>query len=153
MTPKLLSPLDLQLLNTFQHNFPLVAEPYKEMAEQLGITELALLTRLKQFQDSGVVSRVGAVFKPRRVGISTLAAVSVPEDDIERVAALVNTYPEVNHNYEREHSINLWFVVTAANEQRLEKVLKEIEQKSGISVHKMPMVEDYHIDLGFPLHG
>lgn len=152
MKPKLISPLDLQLLNTFQHDFPLVAEPYKKMAEQLGITERALLTRLKQLQDSGVVSRVGAVFKPRRIGVSTLAAMAVPADDMQRVAALVSAFPEVNHNYEREHAINLWFVVTAAHAQRLEEVLKDIVQKSGIPVYKMPMVEDYHIDLGFPLH-
>lgn len=148
-----LSPSDLNLLNTFQHDFPLVAEPYKHMAEQVGLSEQVVLTRLKELQALGVVSRVGVVFKPRRLGASTLAAMEVSQDDIERVAALVNKFPEVNHNYEREHTLNLWFVVTASSEQHLSEVLTSIGQQSGLLVHAMPMVEDYHIDLGFPLHG
>lgn len=148
-----LSPQDRQLLDAYQHRFPLVPEPFKAMAAQLGIAESELLARLKLFQDLGVISRVGAVFKPRRIGASTLAAMSVPDEDVARVAAFINTFSEVNHNYEREHAINLWFVVTAADEARLTEVVTSMEQRTGLPVHTMPLVEEYYIDLGFPLHG
>lgn len=151
ITPLPLSSTDRQLLNGYQQEFPLVAEPYKEMARQQGITEEELLERLRSLQISGVISRVGAVFRPRSVGASTLAAMEIPADKIERIANLVNQFPEVNHNYEREHSLNLWFVLTAASQEKLQTVITEITEQSGYTVYAMPMVEDYHIDLGFPL--
>ena len=72
------------------------------------------------------MSRVGAVVRPNTVGASTLAAMAVPPRDLERVAALVSGYAEVNHNYEREHRLNLWFVVAAPDSARLQQVLDEI---------------------------
>ena len=66
-------------------------------------------------------------------------------------AGLVSRYPEVNHNYEREHRFNLWFVITAATASRLEEVIAEIESRSGFEVLRLPMLKDYFIDLGFPI--
>ncbi|MEO5340028.1 MAG: hypothetical protein H7837_05840 [Magnetococcus sp. MYC-9] len=130
---------------------PLVPHPYRELAKRLGVTETMVLERLRQFQQTGLISRVGVVVRPRRVGVSTLAALCVPPDRLEWVAALVNTFPEVNHNYEREHDFNLWFVITAIDEKRLSTIVREIEVQSGLTVHSMPMEEDFHIDLGFEI--
>lgn len=146
-----LSAIDWHLLNTFQKDFPLVAEPYAEMARQLGIEEKEVLLRLQHLQENGVVSRVGVVLRSGRLGVSTLAAVEVALDDLERIAAIVNSFAEVNHNYEREHALNLWFVVTAGSEERLVEILTEIELHSGSPVYRMPMEENYHIDLGFSM--
>jgi DNA-binding Lrp family transcriptional regulator len=143
--------LERHLLNDFQHGLPLVPRPYARLAEQLGTTEQAVIETLQQLQQAGYVSRVGAVFRANTIGASTLAAMAVPADRLDAVAALVNGYTEVNHNYEREHHFNLWFVVTAASQQRLTEVLQEIEQRTGLPVLYLPMLEDYHIDLGFEL--
>ena len=75
----------------------------------------------------------------------------VPAERLEEVAAVVSGFDEVNHNYERENALNLWFVVVASDEERLGAVLSEIEEKSGLEVLSMPMVEDFHINLGFPI--
>jgi len=139
------------LLNDFQHNFPMVAQPYAEIALRLGITETEVLKRLQDFVHGGLISRVGVVFRPHQVGASTLAAMAVPADRLESVSQLVNGFDEVNHNYQRAHHWNLWFVVTAGNEQRVNQVLREIELASGLTVLFLPMLEDYHIDLGFDL--
>ncbi len=147
----MLNALDLRLLNEFQHHFPLVPNPYDEMAQRLGLSEDALLERLQTLQNTGVISRVGAVLRTGQVGVSTLAAMQVPAEALEQVAALVNQFPEVNHNYERDHAINLWFVLTAASQQRLQAVIAQIEAESGYSVLMMPMIKPFHIDLGFPL--
>jgi DNA-binding Lrp family transcriptional regulator len=98
-----------------------------------------------------VVSRVGAVFRPNRIGASTLAAMAVPEADLERVAAIVSDFAEVNHNYEREHDFNLWFVVVADNAMLLREVLAEIEESSGYALLDLPLLNEYFIDLGFNL--
>ena len=63
----------------------------------------------------------------------------------------MSAYPEVNHNYEREHPFNLWFVVTAKNEQAVADVLADVERRTGIAVMDLPLLEAFHIDLGFPL--
>ncbi len=143
--------LEKHLLNDFQHGLPLVSRPYARIAEQLGTSEQAVIETLATLQQQGYVSRVGAVFRANTIGASTLAAMAVPEARLEEVAALVNDYTEVNHNYERRHHFNLWFVVTAASQSRLDEVLQEIEQQTGIPVLYLPMLEDYHIDLGFEL--
>jgi DNA-binding Lrp family transcriptional regulator len=143
--------LERHLLNDFQHGLPLVPRPFAEIAEKLGTTEEKVIETLQALQTQGFVSRVGAVFRANSVGASTLAAMAVPEDKLESVAEMVSSYTEVNHNYQREHHFNLWFVATAADEAVLHGVLQEIEQQTGLAVLYLPMLEDYHIDLGFEL--
>jgi DNA-binding Lrp family transcriptional regulator len=143
--------LERRLLNDFQQGFPLCAQPYAQLASELGVTEQQVIDTLQQLQARHVVSRVGPVFRTGRVGASTLAAMAVPSQRLDEIAALVNDYEAVNHNYEREHDFNLWFVATAADEAELQQVLQDIERHSGIAVMRLPMLEDYHIDLGFEL--
>ena len=149
--PPQLTELEKRLLDAWQKGFPLSPTPYADIAEKLGTSEALVLTILERLQEQGIISRVGPVFAPRRVGVSTLAAMAVPEERLESVAALVSSYPEVNHNYEREHHFNLWFVVTAADEAQLRQVLQEMEARTGLAVMDLPLEEQYHIDLGFPL--
>lgn len=140
-----------RLLDEFQHGFPLEPRPYARIARELGISETAVLEGLQRLQDAGAVSRIGPVLAPNRIGVSTLAALAVPSEDLETIAALVSEYPEVNHNYQREHDYNLWFVVTAPDRARLDAVLNDIGKRSGLTVLDLPMLEDYFIDLGFRL--
>jgi DNA-binding Lrp family transcriptional regulator len=151
MTPPNLNALERRLVDEFQHGFPLEARPYARIAEALGVSEREVMEALERLQSRGVVSRVGPVLRPNRLGVSTLAAMAVPADRLEAVAALVSARPEVNHNYEREHRFNLWFVVTAPDRRHLERVLAGLERDTGLAVLDLPMLEDYFIDLGFPL--
>jgi DNA-binding Lrp family transcriptional regulator len=146
-----LDKIDRRLLDDFQQGFPLSARPYAEVGERLGIGEAEVLARLTRLTMAGAVSRVGPVLRPKRIGVSTLAAMAVPPGRLEAVADLVSGYPEVNHNYERSHRVNLWFVLTARDKARLDEVLSEIALFTGIEVLDLPMLEEYHIDLGFPL--
>jgi DNA-binding Lrp family transcriptional regulator len=149
--PLELDAIDRRLLNEFQAGLPLCERPYAVMAGRLGVDESEVVARLSRLTAAGAVSRVGPVFRPKRVGVSTLAAMAVPAERLAAVAALVNTYPEVNHNYEREHRYNLWFVLTAADQEGLDGVRTEIERRTGLPVLDLPMLAEYHIDLGFPL--
>ena len=143
--------LDRRLLDDFQSGIPLAPRPFARMAEQLGVAEAEVIARLQRLTAAGAVSRVGPVFRPRQVGASTLAAMAVPPERLAEVAALVKTFPEVNHNYEREHDFNLWFVLTAPDRTHLERILDEIGRRAGLPVLDLPMLAEYHIDLGFPL--
>lgn len=149
--PRILSELERRLLNDFQRDLPLSPRPFAELAQRLGTDETRVIETLERLQAEGMVSRVGPVLAPNRVGASTLAAMAVPRERLAEVAELVSSFPEVNHNYEREHRLNLWFVATAASRAQLLAVLEEIEHLSGLDVLDLPMIEDYHIDLGFTL--
>lgn len=150
-----MKPLTRHLLNDFQSEFPLNREPFEKIARALETSGQTVLEQLKQLQVSGVISRVGPVFRPNTIGASTLATMAVPEAALEQVARIVNEFPQVNHNYEREHRFNLWFVVTARDRREIRRVLGEIEKRTGYAVMSLPMLKDYHIDLGFhmPLTG
>lgn len=145
------SKLEQRLLNEFQQGMPLTSNPYADIARQLGVYETTVLETLQRLQTEGVVSRIGAVFRPNRVGASTLAAMAVPPDEIEDIAEIVSGFDEVNHNYEREHRINLWFVVVASDEERLQQVLSEIEAACGYPLLDLPLLDEFFIDLGFDL--
>ena len=147
----MLNELDRRLLDDYQHDFPLDPQPYATIAEQLGVDEKKVMERLAYLKRFGALSRVGAVLKPNRVGASTLAALAVPPGRLEEVAALVSAYTEVNHNYEREHDYNLWFVITAPDRTRVDQVLAAIGAATGLEPLDLPMLEDYFIDLGFSL--
>jgi len=147
-----MEPLTQRLLNDYQREFPLSPEPFDHIARELDTCTETLLDHLRELQVRGVVSRVGPVFRPNTIGASTLAAMAVPPAQLERIAALVNGFPQVNHNYEREHHYNLWFVLTAPHRQAIEATLDAIRQQSGYDVMSLPLVRDYHIDLGFHLH-
>jgi len=148
-----LTELEFRLLNDWQRGFPLVTRPYAELARQLGCDETRVITTLADLRSRGHVSRIGAVFRPHILGHSTLAAVACPPDRIEVVARLIDACPEVNHNYEREHRYNLWFVVTAPTPGQVAATLAEIERDTGLTPLDLPMQADYHIDLGFSLRG
>ncbi len=140
-----------RLLNDYQHDFSLSTTPFADIAAQLGTDESSVLQMISQLQTQGVISRVGPVFQTDRIGASSLVAAAVAEECLQEVAALVNSYPEVNHNYAREHYYNLWFVVTASNKNRLQQVVQDIEQRTGLVLLILPMLEAYCIDLGFDL--
>jgi DNA-binding Lrp family transcriptional regulator len=142
---------DRQLIDLYQRDLPVCDRPFLEVSRQLGITEEEVIGRLQSLQDHQVVSRVGPVFEHSRAGASLLAAVAAPEQQLDLVAARINRAPGVNHNYAREHTYNLWFVMTAPDETVLEERLDELEQRLRLPMLRLPMVEGYHIDLGFEI--
>jgi len=146
-----LTALEKCLLNEYQRGFPLCSSPFQAIAEQQGVTEELVIETLTSLQQRGLISRIGPVFAPRRAGASTLAALSVPDNRLQGVADFVSSFSEVNHNYEREHSYNLWFVVTAADEEHVQQVLDAIQDSTGLPVLNLPLERSFYIDLGFPL--
>ena len=140
--------LERRIVSTLQRGFPLVAQPYAAAARELGIDEATLIRKLKQLLEEGALTRFGPLFNADRLGGAfTLCAMSVPEADFERVCALVNAFPEVAHNYEREHRLNMWFVLAAVDPERIARVLKRIEAETGYAVLNFPKLDEYFVHL------
>jgi len=145
------SPFEKELINGWQKGFPLVPQPYAQIASELNVEEEQVISALASLRQRGILSRVGAVVTPNSVGASSLVAMSVPKSELEQVAEIVCAEPSVNHNYERENDLNLWFVVTATDGDDLDRILARIEDNTGYKTIKLQLEKAFHIDLGFSI--
>ena len=139
---------DRGIINGLHGGFPVTARPYAAAAAPLGLDEDALIARLAGLLEAGVLSRFGPLYDAERMGGGlTLAAMQVPEERFEAVAEIVNGFPEVAHNYARDHVLNMWFVVATGRPERVGEVLREIEAATGLAVLDMPKEEEYFLEL------
>jgi len=140
--------VDRRIVNTLQVGFSVCERPYAEAAAGLGLTEAELIERLERLLEAGVLTRFGPMYDAERLGGGlTLAAMSVPDERFDAVAGVVNDFPEVAHNYAREHALNMWFVVATERPERVGAVIAEIEQATGLTVYDMPKIDEFFIGL------
>ena len=143
-----LSQLDRNIINRWQGGVPLTARPYAVMAQELGVEEVTLLDRLQYLLDTGVLSRFGPLYNIEQLGGSfCLAAMAVPAERFDEVAELVNAHPEIAHNYQREHALNMWFVIATEFPQQIEQVAKQIELETGLQVYCFPKQQEFFVEL------
>ncbi|NHN65559.1 Lrp/AsnC family transcriptional regulator [Haloarcula sp. JP-Z28] len=155
-----LGTVDRAVLNAFQGGFPVVERPFEPAAAALAdhgvdIDADELLARVQDLDDAGVLTRFGALINAEAIGgTATLVATHAPEDSYDEHAEIINAYPEVAHNYEREHPhLNMWFVVSVAEESRVEEVLAEIEAETGEETYNLPKQQEFHVGAKFPVEG
>ncbi|MDX5955932.1 MULTISPECIES: Lrp/AsnC family transcriptional regulator [Azospirillum] len=145
-----LEEIDRALVNRLQDGIPVERRPFAGIAADLGLTETEVADRVRALVDGGVLSRFGPMFDAERLGGGlTLAALAVPEDDFDRIAAIVNAFPEVAHNYARQHALNMWFVVATEAPERVRAVLDAIQEATALPVHDFPKLAEYTLDLRF----
>lgn len=143
-----LEDIDRRIINALHGGFPLSDEPYREVAESLGLTEAELLDRLAALLKRRVLTRFGPLFQIERIGGTfVLAALAVPDRDFEQVAALVNALPEVAHNYRREHRLNMWFVLAAETPAGIDAAIRRIEATTGLAVAAFPKECEYFVEM------
>lgn len=141
---------DRAIINGLQGGFPVCERPYAEAAQRLGIGEEELIARVKRMLEQGLLSRFGPMYHAERLGGAlSLAAMRVPEEDFERVAAIVNAMPEVAHNYQRSHALNMWFVLATETPAALEGAVARIERETACRVYNMPKLKEYFLELKF----
>jgi len=155
-----LDDVDRAILNAYQGGFPVVADPYEPAAEALrergvGVTAAEMHERLVAMDDEGVLTRFGALIDAEAIGgTATLVAMHAPEERFDEVAEQVNAHTEVAHNYEREHPhLNMWFVVSVADEDRVDEVLAEIADETGQETYNLPKQREFHVGAKFPVEG
>jgi DNA-binding Lrp family transcriptional regulator len=144
---------DRRILKRNQSRFPLTPRPFKTIAEDLGLTEDEVLQRIDRLKQRDIIRRIGGNFSPEKVGfVSTLCAARVPEDQIDRFARIVNRYPGVTHNYQRDNDYNIWFTFIAPTMAEIEKNLRQISRESGISdILNLPATQVFKIKAKFKL--
>ncbi|MCF6204842.1 MAG: Lrp/AsnC family transcriptional regulator [Methylococcaceae bacterium] len=140
-----------KLLNNYQQDFPLSTTPYKDIALSLGVSEDDVLLAFSELKNKKFINRIGSIITPNLIGTSSLIAMAIPENQLQSVANIVSSYPEVNHNYERENRFNLWFVLITKNEKDLQSIIEAIETEAGFKTMQLPLLADYFINLGFDI--
>ncbi len=139
---------DRRIINQLQGGFPLCDEPYRQLAGELGLDEATLLTRLKHLLDQRVLTRFGPMFQVERMGGAfVLAALAVPEERFESVAQQVNALPEIAHNYRREHTLNMWFVIATETPGGIDAATRKIEEITGLPVYAFPKETEYFVEM------
>ena len=142
--------LDRRIINELQGGFPVCEYPFRGMAQRLGSTESDLITRLGCMLEDGLLTRFGPMFHAERLGGAlSLCAMRVPPERFEAVAAQVNAFPEVAHNYQRDHAMNMWFVLATESPQALDATLERIESDTGLRVFNLPKLEEFYVGLHF----
>ena len=140
--------LDRRIVNELQGGFPLCERPFAEVAQRLGTTEKELLSRLNTLLQTQPLTRFGPLYDAERLGGAfSLCALSVPPEDFERVAQLVNAHPEVAHNYERAHRLNMWFVLATDDAEKIPGIVSRIKKETGCPVLNLPREEEYFVEL------
>ncbi|MGI9302726.1 MAG: siroheme decarboxylase subunit beta [Gammaproteobacteria bacterium] len=141
---------EARLIDLLQDGLAITDRPFADAAARLRTNEQHVIETVRDLLDDGVLSRFGPMFNADALGGAySLCAMCVPQDDFDHVTALVNAYPEVAHNYAREHVLNMWFVIATESTQRISDVVTGIEHQSGLEVFNFPKEEEYCIGLRF----
>lgn len=144
----MLDDIDRQIVNELQGGVPLSHTPYTECAARLGLSEADLLGRLRALLARGALTRFGPLFNIDRMGGRfCLCAMEVPLARWDEVVAKVNAFPEVAHNYQREHAFNMWFVLAVEKPDGIAATCAAIERETGLAVHAFPKTREFFVDF------
>ncbi|RID90469.1 Lrp/AsnC family transcriptional regulator [Gemmobacter lutimaris] len=146
LPPEALDATDRKLLNHLQDGIEITAAPFTALARETGLTEAALLDRIARLREIGAITRFGPFLDAAAMGGAfCLCAMAVPEDRFEEVMTLVNAHAEVAHNYERQHRLNMWFVLACERAEGIASTAADIEAETGLTVHLFPKVQEFFI--------
>jgi DNA-binding Lrp family transcriptional regulator len=143
--------IDRRIIDTLHGGFPVCERPFLAAGVTLGLSEDELIARIDALLADGTLTRFGPLFDAEKLGGAfTLAAMQVPGSDFDRVAAIVNALPEVAHNYERDHALNMWFVLGTDTPEGIAAAIEKIEAATGLPVLAFPKEREYFVELKLP---
>ena len=144
--------LEQKVLGLIQQEFPIASHPYEELAHRLDSTEDEVYDAVQSLCEKGIIRRLGGSFDSRKVGYkSTLAALSIPQDRLAETVEIVNSYPGVTHNYEREEELNVWFTLIAESDEEIARIIDEISDRAGVPALNFPASHIFKIKVDFNL--
>jgi len=150
-----LDPLDEELLNRLQADFPVVSEPFAALGADVGASEADVIERTKRLCERRVIRQISAIFDTRSLGYqSTLVAMKFAPDKLERGARVINQHPGVSHNYKRNHEFNLWFTLATPPGSDIDATLQALHDLSGAEVtRKLQTLKLFKIGVKLDMTG
>lgn len=139
---------DRAIVNALQDGLPLCEQPFAPLARALETDEQNVVARIAKLLEDGILTRFGPMYNAERLGGAlTLCALSAPPERFDAIAAQVNDFAEVAHNYEREHALNMWFVLATEDAERIAQVVAKIESRTGCKVLQFPKQQEFFVGL------
>ena len=146
--------LDAELLTMLQRGVPIAARPFAVIGGEIGLSEQGVIARTQDLLDDGTARRFGAVFDSSSLGYgSTLCAVHIPEEDLERAATVLIPHPGITHCYQREGKPNLWFTMTAPTASLTLEVEKTSDALAPYELINLPAIRKFKIEAVFDVRG
>jgi siroheme decarboxylase len=146
-----LDAVDARLIDHLHDGFPIEDRPFARIGAALGLREEEVIERLGKLLSTGVLTRLGPLYQIERAGgCYLLAALEVPSERFDAVAAQVNAHLQVAHNYRRAHRLNMWFVVAADSQEGVAECLRAIATETGLRVHAFPKEREFRVELRLP---
>ena len=146
LPPDALDATDRLLINRLQDGLPLTHDPFAPVAREAGISETEVVDRITQLREIGAITRFGPFLDAEAMGGAfCLCAMAVPQDRFDAVVTLVNALPEVAHNYERAHRLNMWFVLACEKPDQIAEAAARIEGETGLAVLRFPKMKEFFI--------
>ncbi|MFC3086841.1 Lrp/AsnC family transcriptional regulator [Tabrizicola soli] len=146
LPPDALDATDRLLINRLQDGLPLTHAPFAPIAAEAGLTEAEVVDRIAQLREIGAITRFGPFLDAEAMGGAfCLCAMSVPAGQFDEVVTYVNELPEVAHNYERQHQLNMWFVLACEKAEQIAETAARIERETGLKVLRFPKLKEFFI--------
>lgn len=146
LPPDALDATDRLLINRLQDGLPLTHDPFAPVAREAGIPETEVVDRITQLREIGAITRFGPFLDAEAMGGAfCLCAMAVPQDRFDEVVTLVNAHPQVAHNYERQHKLNMWFVLACERPEEIAEAAQRIEGETGLKVLRFPKLKEFFI--------
>ncbi|MBN8630450.1 MAG: Lrp/AsnC family transcriptional regulator [Rhodobacterales bacterium] len=146
LPPDALDATDRLLINRLQDGLPLTHAPFAPVAAEAGIPEAEVVDRITQLREIGAITRFGPFLDAEAMGGAfCLCAMAVPQDRFDEVVTLVNALPQVAHNYERQHKLNMWFVLACERPEQIAEAAARIEGETGLTVLRFPKTKEFFI--------
>lgn len=146
LPPDALDATDRLLINRLQDGLPLTHAPFAPIAAEAGLTEAEVVDRIAQLREIGAITRFGPFLDAEAMGGAfCLCAMSVPAGQFDEVVTYVNELPQVAHNYERQHKLNMWFVLACEKAEQIAETAARIERETGLKVLRFPKLKEFFI--------
>ena len=146
LPPEALDATDRLLINRLQDGLPLTHAPFAAVAAEAGITEAEAVERISNLREIGAITRFGPFLDAEAMGGAfCLCAMAVPADRFDEVVTFVNALSEVAHNYERQHRLNMWFVLACERPDQITEAAARIEGETGLQVLRFPKLKEFFI--------
>ena len=138
----MLTEIEKKIVTALQNDLPICSQPFKAIAEQVGISKDELLAEIHRLKQQGIIRRFGAIVNHRNLGIAANAMVvwRVPKEKAQEVGKIMSSFPEVTHCYERptypDWQYNLFTMIHGESKDECERVIKQISEQTGIKDYK-----------------
>lgn len=149
--PEIIEKIQTDLLDVIQTDFPIEERPFKAIGNRIGLTEKDVLNALQSLKDKKILRRLGPVFELRKLGyVSTLVAVEVNKEQVSALSDAIQKINEITHNYLRDHTLNMWFTITARNKEVRDDIITWVRGYPGvIRILDLPVVSVFKINAVF----